>query len=610
VSLASVLVASTLRDQLRGAPAGSTRQESASPLIATTAERPAMPPTEQTLLRIEDLSVAYGDGQDATVVVREVSLDVAAGEVVGVVGESGSGKTQTILAVLGLLPEGGRVRSGQVWLSGQRLGAEDERAMQRIRGSRIGYVSQEPTTNLDPSFRIGSQLTAPMRQHLGLGRRQARDRALDLLARVGIDDPQRVFRCYPHQISGGMAQRVLIACAVSCDPDLLIADEPTTALDVTVQAEVLDLLRSLQRERNMALLLVTHDLGVVADSCTRVAVMRGGQLVEVNDVTSLFAQPDHPYTRQLLRSIPEALPPLRARLLAGDDADPVLEVDRLEVGFGAADPVLTGLSLHVQPGETVGLVGESGSGKTTLGRTILGLVPPRSGSIRFAGRELVGLAAAERRRAQRGIQVVFQDPYSSLNPVRPIADTLAEPLYVTGVDPREARRRVREVLEAVNLPANMDRRLPREFSGGQRQRIAIARALALEPRLIVCDEAVSALDLSTQAQVLQLLARIQEQTGVSYLFISHDLAVVRHISHRTAVIRKGRIVEMGDADRVATSPQHWYTRELIAAAPVPDPAAQAIRRQERQSILRGRNSEHLDPPDPLQYRPGGRTQCH
>ncbi|MEU6409385.1 dipeptide ABC transporter ATP-binding protein [Microbispora sp. NPDC046933] len=524
------------------------------------------------LLGIEGLTVSHGGRP----VVDDVTLEVRRGEVVGLVGESGSGKTQTVLATLGLLPPSGEITAGSVRFDGTSLVGLPERELNRVRGRRIGYVSQEPMSNLDPCFRVGSQLTEPLRVHLRLSRRAARRRALDLLARVGIADPPRVYRSYPHEISGGMAQRVLVAAAIACDPDLLIADEPTTALDATVQAEVLDLLRSLRRERDMAVLLVTHDLGVVADMCDRVAVMRGGRLVETAATTTLFAQPAEPYTKALLAANPHNAAP---RAPSGASRAPLLEVERLCVEYGALR-VLEEVDLTIGEGETLGLVGESGSGKTTLGRAVLGLVPVGAGAIRFAGQAL-----ADRRTRARQIQAVFQDPFGSLNPAMSIRDILIEPLLAHGGHTRAAAgARISWLLDRVALPAGTAERRARELSGGQRQRVAIARALALRPRLIICDEPVSALDVSTQAQVLDLLVEIQRDTDVAYLFISHDLAVVRHVSDRVAVMSQGRIVETGDAAQVTTAPNDPYTRRLLLSALVPDPGEQAARRAARLAL--------------------------
>jgi len=586
------LLANALRDELQrsSAPAAGPAPKAAAAEVIR--HEPAPADAGDAVLHVSGLTVAYPDPAGGLkTVVDDVSLTVNRGEVLGLVGESGSGKTQTAWSILRLLPPAARIAGGAIHFDGTDLSTLGEREMTAVRGRRIAYVPQEPMSNLDPSFTIGHQLVEPMRICLGLSKAQARERALDLLAKVGIPQPQRTFDAYPHQISGGMAQRVLIAGAISCEPDLLIADEPTTALDVTVQAEVLDLLRNLQDEFHMGVILVTHDFGVVADLCDRVAVMRHGRIVETGTARELFARPEHPYTRQLLDAIlhdstpraqdtPQEQP---AALL--DIRDVVVEYPARGVG-GKPFRALHGVSVDVHEGECVGLVGESGSGKTTLGRAVLGLAPVTAGEVLYRGRDIAHLSRGERRALASEIQVVFQDPYTSLNPSLTVEQILAEPLTVSGVPKREATERIARLFELVHLPKDAGRRLPREFSGGQRQRVAIARALALEPRLIVCDEPVSALDLSTQARVLDLFREIQDETGVAYLFVSHDLDVVRHISHRVAVMFRGEIVEFGDGDRVTASPEHAYTQRLFLASPVADPDAQARRREERRRFAR------------------------
>ncbi|MBN9187994.1 MAG: ABC transporter ATP-binding protein [Microbacterium sp.] len=542
----------------------------------------------ENLLEVDGLVVEYRlDGADSRVV-DGVGFAVRRGRVLGLVGESGSGKTQTVLGVLGLLAEGGAVTAGSALFDGCDLTRLGRREMNEIRGRDIGYIPQEPMSNLDPSFTIGSQLIEPMRRHLGLSRRDARARARDLLVRVGIVDPDRTLASYPHQISGGMAQRVLIAGAVSCNPKLIIADEPTTALDVTVQAEVLDLLRSLIAQLDIAVVLVTHDFGVVADICDDVVVMRGGQILESAPTVQLFAAPESAYTRTLLAAAPAHLPPRAPKAL--DGAPVLLRAENLQVTYrgrgGKPFVAVDGVSFAIRTGETLGLVGESGSGKSTIGRAILGLAPVTGGDILWSGGSIAHASRRERRALSSDIQVVFQDPYSSLNPAMSVEDILVEPLLIDpGVTRADARRRVRELLDAVHLPRDAGARRAREFSGGQRQRIAIARALSRSPRLVICDEAVSALDLSTQASVLDLLAELQERTEVAYLFVSHDLDVVRHIADRTAVIQHGRFVEVGDSEDVATSPREAYTRRLAAASPYPDPVVQAERRARRSADL-------------------------
>ncbi|WP_432826003.1 dipeptide ABC transporter ATP-binding protein [Dactylosporangium sp. CA-092794] len=582
--LCLILLASVGRDLISdgATPSRRRRRAAAAPKAAAAA------PTGHALLEVQDLVVEYRLDRVDRRVVDGVGFSVQRGRVLGLVGESGSGKTQTVLGVLGLLAPGGQVTEGSARFAGRDLVRMTPAELARLRGSEIGYIPQEPMSNLDPSFTIGSQLVEPIRRHLGLSRKQARARARDLLTRVGIVDPDRTLASFPHQISGGMAQRVLIAGAVSCDPKLIIADEPTTALDVTVQAEVLDLFRSLIAERDIAVVLVTHDFGVVADICDDVVVMRGGHVLESAPAPRLFSAPEHTYTRALLAAAPAHLAPREPKSL--DGAPVLLCVQDLQVAYpgrrGNPFVAVRGVSFEIRQGETLGLVGESGSGKSTIGRAILGLAPVTNGDVRWAGASIAHAGRAERRALSSDIQVVFQDPYSSLNPAMAVEDILVEPLLI---DPKvtraEALARVRGLLDAVHLPQDAGRRRAREFSGGQRQRIAIARALSRSPRLIICDEAVSALDLSTQASVLDLFAELQQRTKVAYLFISHDLDVVRHIADNTAVIQHGALVEVGDSEEVATNPREPYTRRLASASPYPDPVIQAERRAQRRAAL-------------------------
>ncbi|MFC0040071.1 nickel ABC transporter ATP-binding protein NikE [Actinomadura rayongensis] len=587
--LAVSFIGNSLRDTLDApsamastSPGVRDRRRAARPVVTTAVD------PRTAVLALSGLSVVHRTATGESSVLRDVSVAVRRGEVVGIIGESGSGKTQTVLAALRLLADSGRITQGTITFCGRDITGLSERDMNALRGRRIGYVSQDPMSNLDPTFRIGSQLCEPMRVHLGLSRRQARARALDLLQRVGIPRPYRVYRSFPHEISGGMAQRVLIAAAIACEPDLLIADEPTTALDASVQAEVLDVLRSLRQEKAMAVLLATHDLGVVADICDRVVVMKDGGVVEEGPSADFFARPRTPYAQALLAACKRDEPGPPA--LSTDGFPSLLKVRDLDVayvrpGFGRpAFKVLREVSLDLWPGETLGLIGESGSGKTTLGRAVLGLVnPDAAADIRFAGQTLTRLSRADRRWAGRPIQAVFQDPLGSLNPAMTIESILVEPLLADGgtLDPATARRRVRELLDRVHLPADIGQRRARELSGGQRQRVSIARALVLGPKLIVCDEPVSALDATTQAQVIDLLKEIQRDTGVAYLLISHDLGVVRTLCHRVAVMAGGRIVETGDTETVIKAPSHRHTRQLLLSSLVPDPREQAARRTAR-----------------------------
>jgi peptide/nickel transport system ATP-binding protein len=638
------------------------------------------------LLAVDGLEVAFATARGWLPVVEDVGFTVAPGETLGLVGESGCGKTVSSLAVIGLVSKrSGRVRTRSLRFDGRDLGALSPGEMRQIRGREISMIFQEPMTSLNPAFTVGNQIAETVRVHRRVSRREAWQRAIEMLERVGIPDPHRRVKDYPHAFSGGMRQRAMIAMALACDPKLLIADEPTTALDVTIQAQILELMRSLQHEFGMAILFVTHDLGVVADICDRVAVMYAGQVVEQESVSDLFARPRHPYTAALLASMPQlaqrgstlrVIPgqvprpedfPVGCRFaprcehradvciagpvalhacgdpeqpataevrcaradeiqLAGSawtapsatvepakagGAEPLLEVRGLTKAF----PVHTGLlrrvvghvravdgvDFTIAPGETLGLVGESGSGKSTTARLVLRLIEPTAGSVVLDGREVTTLSGAELRRARRGMQIVFQDPYSSLDPRCTIADTVGEPLEVhEGLRGRARDHKVAELLDQVGLGRHLMRRYPYEFSGGQRQRIAVARALALNPRLLLCDEPVSSLDVSTQSQVINLLKDLQDQLGLSYLFIAHDLSVVRHISNRIAVMYLGRIVETGAADEVYTRPTHPYTEALLSAIPVPDPRAQ---RERHRIVLHGDVPSPLSPPSGCRFHP-------
>ena len=522
-----------------------------------------------------------------SLVVDGLSFDLSHGETLCIAGESGSGKSMTALALMRLLPEPvARVSSGSAELSGRNIFALSEAEMRGVRGRRIGMIFQEPMTSLNPVLSIGRQLTEAVVAHQLVSRKAASTEARRLLDIVQIPDAARRLSQYPFELSGGMRQRVMIAIALAQRPDILIADEPTTALDVTVQAQILSLIRHLQRESQSALILITHDMGVVAEMADRVLVMRAGREVEHAPVRTLFAAPVADYTRQLLDAVPVlgamkgvALP---KRAGATDVRAPaVIEVDELTVRFDIKGGLLRrpvrrvhaveGISLRVQRGETLALVGESGCGKSTTGKAIMNLVP-WTGSIRIAGRQTDGLSSRLMRPILRDVQMVFQDPYASLDPRMRVGELVAEPLVIHGLAKgQELEDRVSYLFERVGLSRDLLKRYPHEFSGGQRQRICIARALSLNPKVIIADESVSALDVSIQAQVLDLLQDIQNDTGVAYLFISHDMAVVEQISHRIAVMYMGRIVEMGTRAQILENPQHDYTRRLLAAVPLPDP---------------------------------------
>ncbi|MEV4050894.1 ABC transporter ATP-binding protein [Amycolatopsis sp. NPDC049688] len=506
-----------------------------------------------TLLRISELAVSYG-GVPA---VRDVSLDVGAGEVVAVVGESGSGKSTTAHAAIGLLPRGGRVDGGAITFDGRDLLSLSDRQWRRVRGREIALVPQDPAVSLNPVHRIGDQVAEVLKIHGLADRRSASVQAIELLERAGVPAPARRARQYPHQLSGGLRQRVLIAAALAGRPKLIIADEPTSALDVTVQRRILDHLTSLAAEAGTAILLITHDLGVAADRASRIVVLSGGSVVE--EGSSVVSAPAHPYTRQLLAAAPSMTSASRPPAPAAEPLVSVRDLAKTFDGIRAVD----GVSFDIPRGQTLALVGESGSGKSTTARMVLRLETPSAGSVVFDGQDITSLAGAELRRLRRRMQIVYQNPYASLNPKFSIEDVVAEPLRAFGLP----RTRVPSLLDQVALPASVARRKPAELSGGQRQRVAIARALALQPDLVVCDEPVSALDVSVQAQILRLLAELQSSLGLSYLFISHDLAVVRQLADQVGVLRDGVLVELGPAGRVLAEPESEYTKELLAAIP-------------------------------------------
>jgi ABC-type glutathione transport system ATPase component len=545
--------------------------------------------TAGPLLAVEGLRVAFGSGPGALEVVHGLSFSVGRGETLALVGESGSGKSVTCLALMGLLPRpGARVTAGRALFEGRDLLSLPDPELRAIRGDRIGMVFQEPMTSLNPVVTIGLQMTEALRAHRGLGTREARRRAAEMLGLVGLSAPERRLRQYPHELSGGMRQRVMLAMAMSLEPALLIADEPTTALDVTIQAQILELMRELQRRFGTSLILVTHDMGVVAEMADRVLVLRHGRAVEEGACAPLFRAPAAAYTRELLAAVPR-IDTLGDRT-AAPGRTPVLKVAGLAKRFGRgpgwwrrgegnAVRAVDGVALELGAGETLALVGESGSGKSTLGRLVARLEEPDAGRIEVAGEDITQTKGVALRRLRRAVQMVFQDPYASLNPRFTIGGTLVEPMVIHGLaSGREARDRAAALLRRVGLAPEALQRYPHEFSGGQRQRIAIARALASEPRIVIADEPTSALDVSVQAQVLDLLEGLQAELGLSLLFISHDLAVVRRVSHRIAVMRAGRILELAPADRLFERPLHPYTQALLAAVPVPDPA---LARRER-----------------------------
>ena len=523
-----------------------------------------------SLLEVRDLSVRYTDAE----AVSGLSFGVDAGESVGLVGESGSGKTQTALAIMGLLPEKAAI-GGNIAFDGAEIVGASERQLDRLRAERIGMVFQDPMQALNPYVPIGKQLRRILLCHGTNDGRAADQRVMHMLDRVGLPDPARQFRAYPHQLSGGMRQRVMIASALIADPDLLIADEPTTALDVTVQAQILELLERIREET--ALLLITHDLGIIAGHCERLLVIENGRLVEEGPTRKLFSEPQSPHTRKLIDAAPRLDDTLPQPPETGDI---VLDAEDVSVSYTEREGrqqlhAVQDLDLQLRAGETVAVVGESGSGKSSFVRGVLGLIPIRAGRVTFCGRELAGPVQARAVEMRRDLQLVFQDPAGSLNPQLRIEQVIAEPLTVHApdLDAKARRERVAAALQRVGLEEGLLRRFPHQLSGGQAQRVAIARALIVNPRVLVCDEAVAALDGSVRRQILDLLQREQQATGLGIVFISHDLAVVRAISHRVMVLYLGRLVELANGAGIFGRPRHPYTRALLDAVPVPDPLA-------------------------------------
>ncbi|MDO7881740.1 ABC transporter ATP-binding protein [Salinibacterium soli] len=540
------------------------------------------------VVSISNLDVSFATDGGDVVAVDDVSFTVGAGEIVAIVGESGSGKSVTAKTIIGLLPSTATA-TGAVLLGGRNVIGLSGQRLREVRGQDAAMVFQEPSTSLNPVYTVGWQLAEGLRAHGKYSRRQARATAIEYLAKVGIPDPDKRVDFYPHQFSGGQKQRIVIAMALALGPELIIADEPTTALDVTVQAEILDLLRRVRDEFGTSIVLITHNMGVVADLADRVVVMYQGEVVERATVTDLFSSPQHEYTQRLLAAVPridvgrERTPVAPAEPVVVADALTIEYAGRFGSGsFRAVDSV----SFEIAPGEVLGLVGESGSGKTTIGRAIGGLTRVTGGSLRVLGHEMRGVRERNFSAVRRRIGFVFQDPASSFNPLLTIAQCVAEPLEVHGggLDAATVRSRVDELLEAVQLPRAFGDRFPHELSGGQRQRVSLARALALRPELLIADEPTSALDVSVQARVLELFSELQQEFGFAALFISHDLAVVDTLADRIAVLYRGQLVEEGPSAHVLGEPEHPYTRRLLASLPVPDPIEQRERRLELQSL--------------------------
>ena len=555
-----------------------------------TVEEPVAAPRDSgsPILEVEGLNLDFWVDGTWYPAAKDMRYDVKAGEVLAIVGESGSGKSSSSMALLGLTPPNGRV-SGSAKLGGRELIGIPEGRLRAIRGGDIAVIFQEPMTALNPVYTIGFQIAETLRAHLDLSPDEAETRAVELLTMVEMPNPEGTVKKYPHQLSGGQRQRAMIAMAISCDPMLLIADEPTTALDVTVQAEILELLRNLRTRLNSAIILITHDMGVVADLADKVIVMKDGSIVESGSVTEIFAAPKHPYTQQLLASVPHLGVTDSVNVRDSSSAEPLLRLENVAIEYPKRGRVpafraVDGMNLEVFPGEVVGLVGESGSGKTTIGRAAVGLLPIAEGSLTVQGEDFSKISSSRLREVRRSIGIVFQDPGSSLNPRFPIGQSIGEPLLLSKTAKGDALdRRVEELLDQVELPRSFRNRYPHELSGGQRQRVGIARALALNPSLLVADEPTSALDVSVQARFLDLLQELQTRLKFACLFISHDLAVVDLLSHRIAVMSKGRLVEVGTSDEILRNPKDPYTQRLIAAVPVPDPHAQRERRESRRA---------------------------
>ena len=566
---------------------------------------------EQLVLRVQNLTTSFLGEGGWRPVVKNVSFDVGAGETVALVGESGSGKSVTSLSVMRLLqPDTSRIE-GNILLAGKDILQLSEQEMQKVRGNDVAMIFQEPMTSLNPLYTVGDQICEALLCHRNMSKAEAKAEALRLMDKVRIPSAASRFNEYPHRFSGGMRQRVMIAMALVTRPKLLIADEPTTALDVTIQGQILDLIKTLQEEEGTSVLFITHDMGVVAEVADRTVVMYHGDAVETGDTAEIFHQAKHPYTQALLSAVPAlgsmtgrarplrfpvvdirtgtALPPVEAADTVAQDVPPVLDVKGLTTRFTIHSGLfgklagrvhaVENVSFSLQPGETLSLVGESGCGKSTTGRSIMRLIEPQSGSVMVNGQDVMAMAGHELQGLRRTMQMIFQDPYASLNPRMRIGASIAEPFLEHKLGTKhQARERVADLLERVGLKADMASRFPHEFSGGQRQRICIARALALDPKLIVADESVSALDVSIKAQVINLLLDLQSSLNLSFLFISHDMAVVERLSHRVAVMYLGEIVEIGPRAAVFENPQHPYTKKLMAAVPVPDPARRGMRR--------------------------------
>ena len=542
----------------------------------------------EPVLSVKDFTVEFWVDGVWYPAAMDMNFDVEAGKVTAIVGESGSGKSTTAMGLMSILASNARTH-GSVKVKGEEMIGAPASLLRKFRGKEVAYIFQEPMTALNPVYTIGFQIVETLRTHFDIGPKEARLRAIELLTMVEIPDPEKSFEKYPHQLSGGQRQRAMIAQALACDPALLVADEPTTALDVTVQAEILDLMRGLKSRLNSAILLITHAMGVVADMADDILVMKDGRVVESGTADAIFNHPQHPYTKELLAAVPKLGHSAKRSLDFGSGAKPApvltlrdVTIEYPKRGRIPAFTAVKNFNLEIFPGEIVGLVGESGSGKTTVGRAAIGLVPIKSGELAIAGTDISRATQKDLSAIRRHTGIVFQDPASSLNPRLPIGESIGEPIYLAGLaKDAELNHLVEDLLDQVELPRSYRNRYPHELSGGQRQRVGIARALALTPDLLIADEPTSALDVSVQARFLELFQGLQEKLKFACLFISHDLAVVDILSHRVAVMQDGFLVEEGDRDAILKNPQQEYTRRLIEAVPVPDPAEQAMRRAAR-----------------------------
>jgi peptide/nickel transport system ATP-binding protein len=537
------------------------------------------------VLQVRDFTVEFWvDGVWYPAAVN-MNFDLHPGTTLAIVGESGSGKSTTAMGIMDLLASNARI-SGSVKVKGSEVVGVPKAALRKFRGREVAYIFQEPMTALNPVYTIGFQIVETLRTHFDMGPKAAKARAIELISLVEIPNPELSFDKYPHQLSGGQRQRAMIAQSLACDPSILVADEPTTALDVTVQAEILDLMRGLRTKLNSAILLITHDMGVVADMADEILVMKDGLTVEHGTADQIFNRPSNPYTQSLLASVPK-LGTVKERRAVETNKQPVIKLTDVTIAYPKRGRIpefvaVRDFNLEIFPGEIVGLVGESGSGKTTVGRAAIGLIPIKSGKLEIVGKDISKATQKELFPIRRHTGIVFQDPASSLNPRLPIGESIGEPILLAGIAKgTELNHKVEELLEQVELPRSYRNRFPHELSGGQRQRVGIARALALTPDLLIADEPTSALDVSVQARFLDLLLELQDKLKFACLFISHDLAVVDILAHRIAVMQEGRLVEEGDRDRILKNAQNEYTRRLIAAVPVPDPQEQRKRREAR-----------------------------